>query len=101
MLQAAIEQLGFAPAQCLVVGDKDCDIDLGRRSGARTALVRTGYGADTEARRRCVPDVVVDGLTELASLQLASLQLAALQLAPGQGATPVGASGTGSSRSAS
>jgi ribonucleotide monophosphatase NagD (HAD superfamily) len=51
-----------------VVGDKRCDVDLGRRLGARTALVRTGFGAATERDGRCAPEQVVDGLDELAAV---------------------------------
>lgn len=62
----ALTDLGYSPDDCLVVGDKRCDIDLGARLGTRTALVRTGYGAATERDAMCAPDVVVDGLVELA-----------------------------------
>jgi histidinol-phosphate phosphatase family protein len=43
-LQAAAD-LGFAPTNAFVIGDKACDIDLGATIGARTFLVRTGYGS--------------------------------------------------------
>lgn len=66
LLQRALAATGYAPAQCLVVGDKQCDIDLGRRLGIRTALVRTGYGAGTERDGLCDPDFVVDTLADLA-----------------------------------
>jgi histidinol-phosphate phosphatase family protein len=66
LLAAALRELGYAPAQCLVVGDKRCDVELGQRVGARTALVRTGYGAGTERDGQCTPDVVVDDLAQLA-----------------------------------
>lgn len=42
--QAAAE-LGFDPGSTFVIGDKACDIDLGRAVGATTILVRTGYGS--------------------------------------------------------
>ena len=61
-----MQELGYTPEQCLVVGDKACDIELGGRSGVRTALVRTGYGAGTERDGLCTPDLIVDGLRELA-----------------------------------
>ncbi len=41
--QAAVE-LGFDPRKAFVIGDKPCDVELGRRVGATTFLVRTGYG---------------------------------------------------------
>jgi D-glycero-alpha-D-manno-heptose 1-phosphate guanylyltransferase len=71
LLEQALHELGYATADCLVVGDKDCDIELGARLGVRTALVRTGYGAGTERDGRCCPDLVVDDLGQLAALELA------------------------------
>jgi D-glycero-D-manno-heptose 1,7-bisphosphate phosphatase len=50
----AAKDLAFDLEQAFVIGDKACDIDLGRSVGARTILVRTGYGSkagpDVEAR---------------------------------------------------
>jgi histidinol-phosphate phosphatase family protein len=70
LLQQAMHRLGYGAAQCLVVGDKRCDIELGARLGVRTALVRTGYGADTERDGGCCPDRVVDSFAELAAQEL-------------------------------
>ena len=67
LLERALQELGYGPEECLVVGDKACDIELGARLGAQTALVRTGYGRETERQRRCSPDLVVDGIQVLAS----------------------------------
>ena len=58
-LQAAAEH-GFDPAMGFVVGDKRCDVDLGRNIGARSILVRTGYGNE-EAR---LPDLRVDRICD-------------------------------------
>ena len=49
------------------VGDKMTDIQMGKRLGARTLLVETGYGV--EERRACekdgiLPDTVVPGIRE-------------------------------------
>jgi len=41
---------GFVLTESFVIGDKRCDIDLGRNIGATSILVRTGYG-DNEARQ--------------------------------------------------
>jgi D-glycero-D-manno-heptose 1,7-bisphosphate phosphatase len=43
--RAALD-LSFDPRSSIVVGDKRCDLELGQAIGARTFLVRTGYGAD-------------------------------------------------------
>lgn len=50
-----------------VIGDKPCDIELGHGVGARSILVRTGYGAAHEAAEDCTPDVIVDDLLEAAA----------------------------------
>lgn len=62
LLDRAARELHFDPARCFIVGDKACDIGLGRARHATTILVRTGYGAETEAARETQPDHVVDDL---------------------------------------
>ncbi len=47
LVHQAARELGFAPEESLVFGDKSCDIALGRRVGATTVLVATGHGSDT------------------------------------------------------
>jgi histidinol phosphatase-like enzyme len=51
-----------------VVGDKACDIDLGKAVGAKTILVRTGYGAQLEREGAVQPDWVAKDLPEAAEL---------------------------------
>ena len=63
----AARELDFNPAESLVIGDKECDIELGKRLGATTFLVLTGYGRETAAHQRVRPDFVVAGLEEAAS----------------------------------
>lgn len=46
---AAIAALGIDPARSWVIGDKWADVELGRRIGARSILVRTGWGRRMEA----------------------------------------------------
>jgi D-glycero-alpha-D-manno-heptose 1-phosphate guanylyltransferase len=67
--QAAAE-LGFDPHQAFVVGDKPCDIEMGRRVGATTVLVRTGYGAQFSSTGACQPDYVAQNLVEAANLMV-------------------------------
>ncbi len=45
----AARDLGVDAARSVMIGDKAADIELGRRLGGRSILVRTGYGAQTEA----------------------------------------------------
>jgi D-glycero-D-manno-heptose 1,7-bisphosphate phosphatase len=65
--QAALE-LGFDAAEAFVLGDKACDVDLGRAVGATTFLLRTGYGGGMpdEVQRRA--HHVVDDLREAADV---------------------------------
>jgi len=61
-------ELGFDPQQAFVVGDKLCDIEMGRRVQASTLLVRTGYGTHFSSTESCQPDYVVQNLEEAAKL---------------------------------
>jgi D-glycero-D-manno-heptose 1,7-bisphosphate phosphatase len=62
LIEQAASQFGFLPSEAFVIGDKPCDIDLGRGVSATTILVRTGYGAKHEADAIVQPDHVVDDL---------------------------------------
>jgi D-glycero-D-manno-heptose 1,7-bisphosphate phosphatase len=68
LLEQASRDLRFEPAECFVVGDKDCDIELGRRSGAATLLVRTGYGAQLADLGATAADHIVDDMVEAAQV---------------------------------
>ncbi|MFQ5432480.1 MAG: D-glycero-alpha-D-manno-heptose-1,7-bisphosphate 7-phosphatase [Nitrospinota bacterium] len=49
MIEQAVEKYGLKPSETVVIGDRTLDIELGRRLGATTILVHTGYGmADKE-----------------------------------------------------
>ena len=50
MLLRAARELDLDLARSYAVGDSERDVDAGRRAGCRTVLVRTGYGAEAEAR---------------------------------------------------
>ena len=65
---AAATDLGLDLTQSIAIGDKMCDIDLGRRVGAATCLVKTGYGHQTAAEGIARPDHLVADLRELATL---------------------------------
>ncbi len=49
MAEAAIRDLGIDPARSWMVGDKWIDVQLGHNIGARSILVRTGWGRRQEA----------------------------------------------------
>jgi histidinol-phosphate phosphatase family protein len=49
MLLAAARDLGLELGRSVLVGDKTSDLEAARAVGARTVLVRTGYGRSVEA----------------------------------------------------
>lgn len=57
----------FDPKLCFVIGDKAIDIELGKKMGATTFLVRTGYGSQVD-HKIANPDCVVDDLMEAANI---------------------------------
>ncbi|MCY3023432.1 MAG: HAD family hydrolase [Planctomycetota bacterium] len=67
LLKAAAE-LQFEPRDCLVVGDKVCDLELGRNVGATTFLVQTGYGARLGESQRSLASYNVAGLPAAADV---------------------------------
>ena len=62
--QAAAEH-GFDSRCAIVVGDKPCDVDLGHAIGARSFLVRSGYGLTFEASTNA--HAVVDDIPAVAA----------------------------------
>ena len=68
VLQAAAE-LDFSPAETFVIGDKECDLELGHRVGAFTILVTTGYGRTLVASRTGLrPHAVASDLEQAAAI---------------------------------
>jgi len=66
LLRLAANELSFDPQDCFVIGDKACDIELGKRVGAKTLLVRTGYGTQFKPDASLAPDFVADDLSAAA-----------------------------------
>lgn len=62
LAKQAMAEFGFDPRQSIMIGDKAADIGVGQAIGARTILVRTGWGADSEKAGDCRPDAIVDDL---------------------------------------
>ena len=68
VLQAAAE-LDFSPAEAFVIGDKECDLELGHRVGAFTILVTTGYGRTlVDSRTDLRPHAVASDLEQAAAI---------------------------------
>jgi D-glycero-D-manno-heptose 1,7-bisphosphate phosphatase len=68
MIHQAIAAHGFNPLQAWVIGDKEVDVGLGHAVGARSILVRTGYGKCYESDTRA--DFVADDLATAIGLIL-------------------------------
>ncbi len=66
LAEQAAAELGFSLRDAYVVGDREIDIEMGKAAGARTILVRTGYGAKVEAERACSPEYVAEDLLDAA-----------------------------------
>jgi len=65
MLQSVLEQFHITPANALIVGDGDTDIEAGKRAGVITCGVTYGLG-NLDALRVARPDVTIDSIAELA-----------------------------------
>ena len=64
----AAADLGFDLTESFVIGDKESDISFGKRLGATTLLVRTGYGREVELRSQHGADYIIDDLQEATSV---------------------------------
>jgi D-glycero-D-manno-heptose 1,7-bisphosphate phosphatase len=62
LLERAAREHGIDLKRSFVVGDRSNDVDSGRAVGARSLLVRTGYGKEHEAAAGTRATVVVDNL---------------------------------------
>jgi D-glycero-D-manno-heptose 1,7-bisphosphate phosphatase len=76
LIDRAARDLNLDTARSFVVGDKWSDVELAHAAGARGVLVRTGHGADEQARGRDRKraDAIVDNLAAAASWVLQSLK---------------------------
>jgi D-glycero-D-manno-heptose 1,7-bisphosphate phosphatase len=63
MTQAAAD-LGFDPISAIVIGDKESDMEFGRRAGALTMLIRKPESRHVST----TPDYVVENLKEAADI---------------------------------
>ena len=66
LLEQAARERGFDPREAFMIGDKASDVELGRRAGSTTLLVRTGYGAEAAGAGAVTADYVVEDLREAA-----------------------------------
>ncbi len=68
LVELAAAEHGFDPGLSFVIGDKPCDIDLGRSVGATTILVGTGYGRQVAADGLTSPDHVANDVRHAARI---------------------------------
>ncbi|MBL0313288.1 MAG: HAD family hydrolase [Holophagaceae bacterium] len=61
MLTRAAQEHGLDLSRSWMVGDKESDLEAGRRAGCRVALVRTGYGKSVDGS---LADLVAEDLSE-------------------------------------
>ena len=73
LLRRAASEHGFALDKAFVIGDKPCDIELGKRVRATTILVRTGHGPEYADDRSVGADFVADDLFSAAQFVRARL----------------------------
>ena len=65
MIFRAAREHGIDLARSFVVGDRWLDVRMGQAAGARTVLVRTGYGLEEEAQPDgTAADIVADNLMD-------------------------------------
>ena len=72
MIDDAVRDHGIDPKQSWVIGDKWLDVDLGNAVGAKSILVRTGWGSEQEQKRSANQEVdaVCDNLIHAVSVIL-------------------------------
>jgi D-glycero-D-manno-heptose 1,7-bisphosphate phosphatase len=63
LMTRAASELGFDPASAIMIGDKESDMEFGRRAGATTVLIAAGASA---AHVRTEPDIIAPNLMEAA-----------------------------------
>ncbi len=66
MIEAAVDDFSIDLTASWMIGDKKIDIETGFNAGVRTALVKTGYGAEHLDQLAKSPDVVAENLFEAA-----------------------------------
>src|SRR5207237_2363133 len=67
ILEVALERLGVAPSDCVIIGDRiETDIVMGKRGGLATVLVLTGITRAHDPRiAEAGPDLVLGSIREI------------------------------------
>lgn len=67
LVEMAASTLKFDPAQSFMIGDKSCDINLGKNINATTFLVQAGH-QEFKERNPPYPDYIVNDLVETSEI---------------------------------
>ncbi|HPZ07140.1 MAG TPA: D-glycero-beta-D-manno-heptose 1,7-bisphosphate 7-phosphatase [Candidatus Eremiobacteraeota bacterium] len=67
MTEQSIRELNINISESYCVGDKTCDIKMGKDTGCKTILVKTGKGGQ-DGEYKVEPDFIVEDLLEAAKL---------------------------------
>jgi D-glycero-D-manno-heptose 1,7-bisphosphate phosphatase len=70
MLFDAARQFGIDLHQSVIIGDTTQDVEMGRRVGIRTILVRTGHGGRDPWQYEVIPDWTATNLLEAVQMWL-------------------------------
>ena len=65
----ALEKLNMKPEDTIIIGDSEVDIQAGKNSGIKTALVLYGYGK-TELAKQFNPDYIFNNVNEIIKLSV-------------------------------
>ncbi len=65
-LLKALEQLGCTPAEAIMIGDSELDVQAGKNAGTQT--VRVTYGFHTEHLHDPKPDYIIDEIGKLTTI---------------------------------
>jgi len=68
MLEEASREFEVALEEAVIIGDKISDIEAGKRAGAVSILVRTGYGKEAEKTAKPFTKYVVNSIKEAIEL---------------------------------
>lgn len=68
MAHRAATEFNADLTESFVIGDNECDIELGKNIGATTILVRTGHGLRTEQEGKVKPDYTAHDLYDGAKI---------------------------------
>ena len=73
LIEQAARELNFRPEDSFMFGDSACDIELGRRVGAKTFLVRSDYDHNVESQTGLGSDFIVEGVAQAVPIVLSLL----------------------------